>query len=98
PCRVRPLQPTPASLVMAETRSMSSCVLAVALALAACSPPPIAATPPLDGEGDDDAPALIDARAMPDAPRADAAHRDAAIRDDASPLPIDASAADHDAS
>lgn len=72
---------------------MSSCVLAVALALAACSPPPIAVQPPLDGEGGDDSPALTDAHAA-----ADAARADAAIRNDASHSPGDASAAGSDAS
>jgi hypothetical protein len=80
------------SPVMPELRSPSSCVLAVALALAACAPPSNGAqTPP-----DDDAPG-VDARSAPPADahgRPDAIDHDAAA--DSSPM-IDA-AGGHDAS
>src|SRR5215475_666421 len=76
---------------MPELRSSSSCVLAVALALAACAPPSTAAHTPPDGDGHDDPPG-VDAHS---APPADAhAHLDAAV--DSSPM-IDA-AGGHDAS
>lgn len=74
---------------MPESRSVSSCLLAIALAVAACSPPGSAGQPP-DSAGDHaDAPLAADAR-MP--PPADAPGRlDAAA--DATPLPVDASGA-----
>lgn len=80
---------------MLELRSLSSCVLAIALALAACAPPSNAAQPP-DGDGHDDAPG-VDARNTPPADahgQPDAIGHDAAA--DSSPM-IDA-AGGHDAS
>ena len=75
---------------MLELRPSSSCVLAVVLALAACSPPVNGAQPPPDGDrSHDDAPTAVDARS---APPADAyGHPDGNGQDADSPPVNDAS-------